>query len=100
MKRRMLPLSTYRAIWVSCYPSSETLVQALGAVLDITASFYGVALGQTESDARVLALDEYISGLDKQLMLFVPVIGSASSVVASGSLLQTLSGRESKRATS
>ena len=31
-------------------------------------------------------------------MLFVPIIGSASSVVASGSLLQTLSGRDSKRA--
>ena len=31
-------------------------------------------------------------------MFFVPVIGSASSVVASGSLLQTLAGRASKRA--
>ena len=66
--------------------------------MDITASFYGVALGQTETDDRMLALDEYISGLDRPLMFFVPVIGSASSVVASGSLLQTLSGRASKRA--
>ena len=61
-------------------------------MLDITASFYGVALGQTETDARMLALDEFISGLDRPLMLYVPVIGSASSVVASGSLLQTLAG--------
>ena len=83
---------------LSCYPASESLAQALGAVLDITASFYGVALGQTETDARMLALDEFISGLDKPLMFFVPVIGSASSVVASGSLLQTLAGRASKRA--
>ena len=83
---------------LSCYPSSESLAEALSAVLDITASFYGVALGQTETDARMLALDEYISGLDRPLMFFVPVIGSASSVVASGSLLQTLSGRASKRA--
>ena len=83
---------------LSCYPSSESLTEALSAVLDITASFYGVALGQTETDARLLALDEFISGLDKPLMFFVPVIGSASSVVASGSLLQTLSGRASKRA--
>ena len=40
----------------------------------------------------MLALDEFISGLDRPLMFFVPVIGSASSVVASGSLLQTLAG--------
>ena len=52
---------------LSCYPASESLAQALGAVLDITASFYGVALGQTETDARMLALDEFISGLDKPL---------------------------------
>ena len=77
---------------LSCYPASESLAQALGAVLDITASFYGVVLGQTETDARMLALDELISGLDRPLMFFVPVIGSASSVVASGSLLQTLAG--------
>ena len=83
---------------LSCYPASESLAQALGAVLDITASFYGVALGQTETDARMLALDEFVSGLDRPLMFFVPVIGSASSVVASGSLLQTLAGRASKRA--
>ena len=66
---------------LSCYPSSESLAEALSAVLDI-----------------MLALDEFISGLDRPLMFFVPVIGSASSVVASGSLLQTLSGRASKRA--
>ena len=83
---------------LSCYPSSETLMEALTAVLDITASFYGVAFGQSESDARVLALEEFISGLDRPLMLFVPVIGTASAVVASGSLLQTLYARQSQRA--
>ena len=83
---------------LSCYPSSETLADALSAVLDITASFYGVALGQTETDARILALDEYISAMDRPLMFFVPVIGSASSVVASGSLLQALYARHSRRA--
>ena len=31
---------------LSCYPSSETLVQAVTAVLDRTASFYGIAFGQ------------------------------------------------------
>ena len=83
---------------LSCYPSSETLVEALTAVLDVTASFYGIAFGQTETDARILALEEFISGLDRPLMLFVPVIGTASAVVASGSLLQTLCNRASQRA--
>ena len=83
---------------LSCYPSSETLVQALSAVLDLTASFYGIALGQAETDERILGLETFISGLDRPLMLFVPVVGSASSAVASDSLLQTLSGRASKRA--
>ena len=83
---------------LSCYPSSETLAEALTAVLDVTASFYGVALGQEETDARILALEEFISGLDRPLMLFVPVIGTASAVVASGSLLQTLCNRASQRA--
>ena len=39
---------------LSCYPTSETPVQALTAVLDVTASFYGIAFGQTETDARIL----------------------------------------------
>ena len=82
---------------LSCYPASETLVEALGAVLNTTASFYGIAFGQTESDERILALGEYISGLDRPLMLFVPVIGTASAVVGSGSLLQTLYSRQSQR---
>ncbi len=83
---------------LSCYSSSESLVQALAAVLDVTASFYGIAIGQSETDARILALEEYLSGLDRPLMLFVPIIGTASAVIASGSLLQSLYERSSKRA--
>ena len=83
---------------LSCYPASETLEQALLAVLDRTAAFYGVAFGQAEPDERILALDEFISGLDRPLMLFVPVIGTVSSATASGSLLQILYSRQSKRA--
>lgn len=82
---------------LSCYPSSETLVQALSAVLDVTAAFYGVGVGQAESDARLLALDEFLSGLDRPLVLFAPVTGTASAAVASGSLLQALYARRSKR---
>ena len=83
---------------LSCYPTSETPVQALTAVLDVTASFYGIAFGQTETDSRILDLEEFVSGLDRPLMLFVPIVGTASAVVASGSLLQTLYSRASKRA--
>jgi hypothetical protein len=57
---------------LSCYPSTEMLEQALEAVLDITASFYGVTVGQTETDARILAFDEYISGLDRPLIPHPP----------------------------
>ena len=52
---------------LSCYPTAETLDQALEAVLDITASFYGVAVGQAEVDTRILGLEEYISSLDRPL---------------------------------
>ena len=72
---------------LSCYPSSETLVEALTAVLDVTASFYGVALGQTETDARILALEEFISGLDRPLMLFVPVIGVSDAAALMGTAM-------------
>ena len=58
----------------------------------------GIAFGQAETDARILALDEFIAGLDRPLMLFVPAIGTAASVVADGSLLQELYARRSKRA--
>ena len=82
---------------LSSYPTTETLVEAVGAVLDQTAGFYGIAVGQTESDARLLALDEFLAGLDSAFMLFAPIIGTASAVVAAGSLLSTLHGRMTKR---
>ena len=55
---------------VSCYPTAETPVQALAAVLDTTSDFYGVALGDSRMDAELLALNTCVSGLEKPLMLF------------------------------
>lgn len=83
---------------ISCYPSSETLVQALAAVLDISASFYGIAFGQSETDARVKALVADIEASEYPMMVFCPLIGTAASVVTAGSLLSDLHGLSSKRA--
>ena len=47
---------------VSCYPTSESPVQALDAVLDVTSDFYGVTLSDTRTDAELLTLDTHISG--------------------------------------
>ena len=83
---------------LSCHPPAETLEDALDAVLDVTASFYGVACAQAETDARLLALDAYISGLDRPMVLFVPVTGAAATVTDPDGLLAVLCARASKRA--
>ena len=83
---------------VSCHPSSESPAQALAAVLDITADFYGVCVGQTETDERLLALDAAISGLSKPAIGFYAAIGAPAAVVQEGSLMHTLFGRSSRRA--
>ena len=82
---------------VSCYPSSETPAQALSAVLDATSDFYGVCLGASETDANILALDLAVSALEKPCMLFLPLTGTPAAVVDSGSLLDTLFSRSTKR---
>ena len=56
---------------VSCYPASESPVQALDAVLDRTPDFYGVALADPRTDEELLALDMHLAGLDKPVMLFL-----------------------------
>ena len=75
---------------VSCYPASESPVQALDAVLDITSDFYGIALADTRTDGELLALDTHIRGLDKPCMLFLPLTGTPAAVVAADSLLDRL----------
>ena len=82
---------------VSCYPNSESPVQALDALLEKTEDFYGIALADTRTDAEVLALNTHIAGLDKPLMLFHAITGTASAAVASGSLLDQLHSASSRR---
>ena len=83
---------------VSCHPASETLSQALDAVLDRTASFYGVMV--TDSSCTVadwLAFAQYVESLSIPLMLFVPVTGTVASAIAANSILDKLHGNQIKR---
>ena len=82
---------------VSCYPSSETPAQALAAVLNETADFYGIALGAVETDERILALEAAVSAGEKPCMLFLQLSGTPAQAAAEGSLLHTLHARSSKR---
>lgn len=82
---------------VSCYPSTETPAQALAAVLNETADFYGVALGAAETDERILALEAAVSAGEKPCMLFMQLSGTPAQAVADHSLLHTLHDRSSKR---
>ena len=82
---------------VSCHPASESPADALAAVLDITSDFYGICLGATVTDAQILDLEAAVSAMEKPCMLFLPLIGTASAVVAENSLLDTLFSRSSRR---
>ncbi len=83
---------------VSCYPETETPAQALSAVLERTADFYGIALGAAETEERILALEEAVSAGGKPCMLFLTLSGTPAQAAAGGSLLHTLHARFSKRA--
>ncbi len=84
---------------VSCHPATgETLSESLAAVLNVTASFYGVLVCDPVSAADYLSFAEAVEGLPGTLMLFVPLTGTVSDVVASGSTLNRLYGARLKRA--
>lgn len=82
---------------VSCYPTSESPTAALDAVLQIRSDFYGIALADSYPDADLLALDTHIAALEKPAMLFLALTGTASSVVATDSLLDKLHAAASRR---
>ncbi|MBR2660580.1 MAG: DUF3383 family protein [Clostridia bacterium] len=84
---------------VSCYPASETLSRALNAVLDQTASFYGVMVTDSSCTAADwLTFAQYVESLPIPLMLFVPVTGTVASAIAADSVLDKLHGAQVKRA--
>ena len=82
---------------VSCHPASESLSQALDAVLDRTSAFYGVALADVRTDEELLALDAHVAGLDQPLMLFLPLLGTPAAVVAADALLPRLHAAATRR---
>ncbi|MCR5297571.1 MAG: DUF3383 domain-containing protein [Clostridiales bacterium] len=83
---------------ISCHPSSETPAEALGAVLDRTASFYGVLCCDTLSASDWLEFSSAAERLTQPVMLFVPVTGTVSEAVADNGILHKLQGSSCKRA--
>ena len=59
---------------VSCCPASGSLQDALDAVLDLTASFYGVMSCGTMTDEAMTALAAHVEALPVPAVLFLPVI--------------------------
>ena len=83
---------------VSCCPASESLSDALDAVLDRTAAFYGVMPCGTVAAADWLALAQHVEALSVPLMLFVPVTGTAPAAAASNSTADKLHAAQIRRA--
>ena len=83
---------------VSCHPTSESLTDALDAVLDLTASFYGVLVCDTVSATDMLAFAQHAEALSVPVMVFVPVTGTAAEAVAAESVLDRLHAAQCKRA--
>ena len=76
---------------LSCYPSSETEVQALSAVLDAAPDFYGVFFTDTGiTKERYLALAAEVEACAKPMALFLPLTGSPASVTDASGLLKAV----------
>ena len=82
----------------SCYPATENVSQALDAVLDRMAEFYGVMTCDSVAAGDYLTFAQHVESLPQPLMLFVPVTGTVSSVIASNAVLDKLHGASIKRA--
>ena len=82
----------------SCYPATETLSQALDAVLDRTAEFYGIMTCDAVSAVDYLTFAQHVESLSVPLMVFVPVTGTVANTIASNSVLDKLHGASIKRA--
>ncbi|MBR5959844.1 MAG: DUF3383 family protein [Clostridia bacterium] len=58
---------------VSCYPVSVTVGEALDAVLERTADFYGVMPASNLADEELISLAGHVEALAHPAVLFVPV---------------------------
>ena len=82
---------------VSCFPTTETESQALDAVLDVTAGFYGIFVPEALSKENVLALAEHVESLGKPAVLLVQISGTPSEAVTGNGLLTALYNAQYKR---
>ena len=69
---------------VSCYPVSQTAEEALDAVLEQTAGFYGVMPGSPLTDEALMRLARHVESLPVPAVLFAPVL--SFSAAADGTL--------------
>ena len=84
-------------VYVSLYPSGESLADALDAALDRSGDFY--ALYATETDPeKLLALAAHLDTLDTPLVLFCGAAGPVAEATAGSGLLRRLHDLGSSRA--
>ena len=83
---------------VSCHPAAESLPEALDAVLDRTAAFYGVMTTDPLAAEEWLAFARHLEALSRPLMLFIPVTGTPAEAAAADSLADRLYSARLKRA--
>ena len=76
---------------VSCYPSNQLAADALDAVLEMTADFYGVMPATTLTNEVLTGLARHVESLDVPLVLFAPVVSYSTAV--NGGLDQLYTGR-------
>ena len=67
-------------LMVSCYPSSELVWDALNAVLEQTADFYGVMPATTQTNEVMAGLAHAVEALPVPLVLFAPVVSYSTAL--------------------
>ena len=82
----------------SAYPSSESVSQALDALLEITSSFYGVYPVGVSSVSDLIPFVQHVQGVGKPMMLFLPATGTVAQVTASSALMASLQEMNTRRA--
>ena len=87
-----------KKLLVSCYPTSESPVDAFDALMAVTTDFYGIALADVRTDNELILLHEHLIMNKCTKMLFLSVRGTASSAVASNSLSSKLYNAKARRA--
>ncbi len=69
---------------VSCYPASQSPGEALDAVLERTADFYGVMPASDLNNEELVSLAQHVEALEHPVVLFAPV--TSFSAEAGGTL--------------